>query len=164
MSLAIQRIDARQPGYEPALEALRQKLAPEGNVVSEAGRRKTIEVFGEPLSPVQVVERICRDVRERGLDAVLEYTAQLDGAKLTNETLRVSSDELAEAHAAAEPEFLATIRRIRQSILKFQTAILHRDVEIEAAGGGVSSPAVLAARARPAAACQVALLPTLQPC
>jgi histidinol dehydrogenase len=39
------------------LAALRQKLSPAGNVVSEAGRRRTMEVFGEPLSPQQVVER-----------------------------------------------------------------------------------------------------------
>ena len=53
--------------------------APTADVVSEAGRQKTIEVFGEPLTPMQVVERICRDVRTRGLEAVLEYTAKLDG-------------------------------------------------------------------------------------
>ena len=45
----------------------RAKLSPAGNVVSEAGRRRTMEVFGEPLSPQQVVERICGDVQQRGL-------------------------------------------------------------------------------------------------
>lgn len=136
MPTAIQRIDARQPGYEGALQALRDKLAPSGDVVSEAGRRKTIEVFGEPLSPVEVVERICTDVRARGLDAVLEYTAQLDGVELRAESLRVNADELATAHAAAEPAFLETIRRIRDNILRFQTAILHTDVRVEIPTGG----------------------------
>ena len=60
------------------LAELRERLSPRGNVVSEAGRRRTIEVFGEPLSPAQVVERICTDVRERGLAAVLDYSARLD--------------------------------------------------------------------------------------
>ena len=136
MAINIQRIDARRPGYEPALEELRRKLAPEGDVVSEAGRRKTVEVFGEPLSPVQVVERICQDVRDRGLEAALDYTAKLDGAELTADTLRVSADELGSAHAAADPEFLATIRRIRENILRFQTAILHQDVRVEIETGG----------------------------
>ena len=42
---------------------------------------KTIEVFGKPLSPLQVVERICSRVRTRGLDAVLRYTAKLDSVR-----------------------------------------------------------------------------------
>ena len=134
--MRIQQIDARRPGYEAALDALRRKLAPEGNVVSEAGRRKTIEVFGEPLTPSQVVERICTDVRSRGVDAVLEYSAKLDGAELSAQSLRVSADELAAAHAAAGPDFLATVRRIRGSILRFQTAILHQDVRVEVPTGG----------------------------
>lgn len=132
----MQRIDAREPASHAAIEQLRQKLAPEGNVVSEAGRQKTIDVFGKPLTPVQVVEHICRDVRDRGVRAVLEYTAKLDGADLTAADLRVPADELRAAHEAADPEFLATIRRIRENILRFQTAILHSDVRIETPGGG----------------------------
>ena len=51
---------------------LRERLSPRGNIVSEAGRRRTIEVFGEPLSPQQVVERICEDVRSKGLAALAD--------------------------------------------------------------------------------------------
>jgi histidinol dehydrogenase len=136
MTLKIQRIDTRQPGAVQAIEALRAKLAPSGEVVSEAGRKKTIEVFGEPLSPAAVVERICGDVRKRGLAAVLEFTAKLDGVTLSAETLRVPANELAAAHAAADKEFLETVRRIRENVLRFQTAILHRDVEVAAPNGG----------------------------
>src|SRR5262245_20746016 len=103
---SIQRIDARQSDVRPALDALRQKLSPAGNVVSESGRRRTIEVFGEPLSPQQVVERICGDVRTRRLAAVAEYSRKLDQAELTPQTLQVSPAELQAAHAAAEPKFL----------------------------------------------------------
>ncbi|MEN1681204.1 MAG: histidinol dehydrogenase [Planctomycetota bacterium] len=131
MPVAIQRIDARQPGARAALDDLRAKLAPSGDVVSEAGQRKTVEVFGEPLTPTQVVERICNEVRRRGINAVLEYSEKLDGATLTPETLRVSADDLAEAHAAAEPEFLSTVRRIRDNLLRFQSAILHKDVRVD---------------------------------
>ena len=72
---------------------------------------------------------MCRRA-SNGLEAVLRYTKQLDGADLTAETLRVPAADLAAAHAKADPEFLATIRRIRENILRFQTAILHRDVEV----------------------------------
>lgn len=136
MPLAIQRIDTSRPGAAEAIAALRQKLALDGDVISEAGRQKTIEVFGEPLTPAQVVGRICREVKERGLAAVLEYTSKLDRADLTPETLRVSQAEIAAAHAAADSEFLETIRRIRANIARFQTAILHHEVHVELAHGG----------------------------
>lgn len=136
MNKLISTIDARQPAAQAEIDALRQKLAPEGNVVSEAGRLKTIEVFGEPLTPVEVVERICDDVAKRGLEAVLEYTAKLDGAEIISANLRVSAAELADAHSKAEPEFLATIRQIRENLLRFQTAILHSDVQVELPAGG----------------------------
>jgi len=115
---------------QAALAELRRRLSPRGDVVSEAGQRRTIEVFGEPLTPNQVVERICNDVAERGTAAVLEYTKKLDGADLTAATLRVSPEELAQAHAAADPDFLKTVRQIRDNIREFQEAILHTDTEV----------------------------------
>ena len=133
--LNILRIDTRNEQWREAIAALRERLSPRGNVVSEAGRKRTIEVFGEALSPEQVVERICGDVRERGLAAVLEYSAKIDKATLSAETIRVPEAELATAHAQARPEFLAAIRRIRQNVLDFQTAILHHDVRLERPGG-----------------------------
>ena len=133
-SLSIARIDARSGDVQTALDALRRKLSPAGNVVSEAGRKKTIEVFGQPLSPQQVVERICDDVRARGLAAVLEYSQKLDRAALTRQTIRVSPDELAAAHASADPEFLATVRQVRENVLQFQRAILHPNVQVQRPG------------------------------
>src|SRR6188508_2429809 len=108
---SIERLDARRGDVRPALDALRQKLSPGGNVVSEAGRRRTLEIFGEPLTPQQVVERICGDVKSRGLAAVLDYSRQLDKAELTAQTVRVSEAEMKVAHAAADPQFLATVRQ-----------------------------------------------------
>ncbi len=133
--LQIERIDTRQNDARQAMTALRERLSPRGNVVSEAGRRRTLEVFGEPLLPGQVVERICHDVQTKGLAAVLDYSARLDRAELTAQTLRVPAADLAAAHRAADPEFLAAIRRIRQRVLDFQTAILHRDVAVTGRDG-----------------------------
>lgn len=137
MNLTIPRIDTRRDDVSAALDALRQKLSPRGDIVSEAGRRRTIEVFGAPLSPQQVVERICNDVRDKGLDALLDYTAKLDKATITPQTLRVSAEELQQAHAAADPQFLATIRQVRDNVLEFQKAILHQDVEVRRPDGVV---------------------------
>lgn len=136
MPVHIRRIDTSQPGAAAELIALRNKLSVDGDVVSEAGRRKTLEVFGEPLTPAQTVARICGEVRASGLPAVLEYTRKLDGKEITADTLRVSPEELAAAHAAADPKFLETIHSIRQGILSFQLTILHRDTRIDLEEGG----------------------------
>jgi histidinol dehydrogenase len=135
MALNIQRIDPRCGDARSAIMALRSKLAPSGNIVSEAGRRKTVEVFGRELSPAEVVEKICADVRSQGLKGLLHYSAKLDGASLTAETLRVPAEDLAAAHKNAPPEFLKTVGRIRDNILRFQKAILHRDVEVDGVAG-----------------------------
>ncbi|HTU27678.1 MAG TPA: histidinol dehydrogenase [Pirellulales bacterium] len=134
-ALAIERIDSRQTDVRRALAGLRERLSPRGNVVSEAGRKRTIEVFGEPLSASQVVERICGDVQTLGLAAVLDYSARLDRAQLTAETLRVPAAELAAAHRAADGKFLETLARIKARILEFQRAILHRDVTLQRPDG-----------------------------
>lgn len=132
--LAIARIDTRRDDVQQALDALRARLSPAGNVVSEAGRKRTLEVFSEPLAPQQVVERICGDVRQQGLAAVLDYSRKLDQAELTAETIRVLPAELKAAHDQAAPEFLATVRQVRENILEFQRAILHHDVEVTRPG------------------------------
>jgi len=134
-TLKIQRIDSRRDDIRAAMGELRGRLSPRGDVVSREGRRRTMEIFGEPLSPVEVVRRICRDVDEKGLAAVLDYSARVDKADLAPETLRVSEDELAQANAQAEPEFLKTVRWVRDNIRRFQQAILHRDVRLEVPGG-----------------------------
>ena len=130
MSFPIPIIDCRLDDARRALDELRDKLSPRGNIVSEAGRQRTVELFGEPLSPQQVVERICSDVQERGLEAVLEYGTKLDGKVLTLETMRVSPDEFAAAHSEANPEYLETVRRIRANVERFQKAVLSQSVEI----------------------------------
>jgi len=132
--LTIQRIDTRQDNVHELLDSLREKLSPRGDVVSDAGRQRTIDVFGEPLSPQQVVERICGDVRDKGLSSVLEYSTKLDNATLDAQSIRVDSGELVAAHQQADPRFLETIRRIRENIVEFQTAILHHDVEVTRPG------------------------------
>jgi histidinol dehydrogenase len=133
--LQIERIDACEQDVIEQLVELRRRLSHRGDVVSDESRERTIEVFGEPLSPAQVVERICQRVRDEGLDAVLEYGRLLDRAELDSDSLRVGPDEIARAHAQASDDFLATISRIRKNIQRFQTAILHSDVTIERGEG-----------------------------
>lgn len=128
--LAISTIDTRSNDALDLFRTLREKLSPRGDVVSEAGRQRTIDLFGEPLSPREVVRRICEDVRSRGIDAVFHYTSKLDRRDLTASTIRVTPGELADAAAVADPDFLATVRHIRDNIAEFQRAILPTDARV----------------------------------
>lgn len=135
--LLIRTIDCRSGSAPSLFRELREKLSPRGDVVSEAGRQRTIQLFGEPLSPRNVVRRICDDVRGRGLEAVLEYTEKLDRRQLTAETIRVRPEELEQAAASASPEFLDVIRKIRHNVAEFQRAVMPRDARlVQQQGGG----------------------------
>src|SRR5689334_6882327 len=101
-SLNITRIDCASEGAREAIVALMRQLSPQGDVVSPQGRARTMAAFGAPLSPQQVVERICSDVERLGLEAVLDYTARLDGVTLEPSVIRVSSDEMASAFRQAD--------------------------------------------------------------
>src|SRR5687767_1045994 len=101
-TLTLRRIRCADPLAATQFAELRRQLTSQADVISPRGRQLTVAVFGEPLPPTRVVERICTDVRTKGLPALLHYTQQLDGVALTAQTLRVRAAELAEAHAAAE--------------------------------------------------------------
>lgn len=130
VSLTLPVLDTRHDDVQLLVDALRQKLGLRGNIVSDAGRQRTIELFGEALAPQQVVERICADVARDGLAAVLDYTRRLDGRELTAETMQVTAEEFRAAHEAADPEYLETIRRIRENIIEFQSQLLATDVSV----------------------------------
>ncbi|MGL6094224.1 MAG: histidinol dehydrogenase [Fimbriiglobus sp.] len=136
-ALKMRRIDLSAPNAKTQLTKLRDQLKLDADIVTAAGKKLTQAVFGEPLSPAQAVERICTEVKDKGLAPVLYYTEQFDKVKLKPETLRVKESELAEAHAAvaaADPEFLDVLRRIRYNIDSFQSGLLHRDAELRVSG------------------------------
>lgn len=133
--VAITVIDARRDDVQQQLARLREKLSPRGDVVSEAGRQRTMAVFGQPLTPQQVVQRICHDVREQGVGALVRYSAQLDGAPADPAWLRVPRATIEAARQNADPALLDTVRRVRSNIETFQRAILHQDVEVSRAPG-----------------------------
>lgn len=139
-TLKLRLIDARQGNVSSELDALRQQLSPSGNVVSPKGKELTQRVFGQPLLPSEVVERICTAVREQGQAAALHYSQVLDGGPKSeqpesSDPLRVSDERLAQAHRNADPSFLECVRAVQKNILEFQQAILHQDVQFEPRSG-----------------------------
>ncbi|MCA9034397.1 MAG: histidinol dehydrogenase [Planctomycetaceae bacterium] len=128
--IQINTIDCRNGDATAMFHQLREKLSPRGDVVSEAGRQRTIQLFGEALSPREVVKRICEDVRTDGIDALLRYTEKLDRKQLTAETIRVTPEELEDAARKADPAFIETVRHIRDNITEFQQAVLPQDAHV----------------------------------
>jgi histidinol dehydrogenase len=140
--MQILRIDSRSRDAVQQIRGLREKLSPKGDIVSEAGRKRTLDLFGKPLSPRQVVEKICTDIETKGLSALLEYSGNIDGWKQTADgrrqtadDLRVPLSELESAAKNADQKLLDSVKRIRQNIQEFQQAILHQSVRIQRPGG-----------------------------
>lgn len=84
---------------------------------------------------VHVVRPICEDVRERGMDAVRDYSARFDGVEqaevaVPREALRTALAELDPAIRAGLEESVARLRRTCE-------AELERDVVTEVAPGAV---------------------------
>lgn len=132
--LSMRRIEHRSTDVAAQLAELRRRLSLQAEVVTPRGRALTEKVFGEALSPAQVVERICADVRAQGLKAVLRYTEKFDGVRLDARSIRVSAKELAQAHKKADRGFLEALRRVRHNLMSFQLGLVHSDAILRAAG------------------------------
>lgn len=129
------RFRATDADFLDVVSAFRKKLSPDGSVVSERSRELTLQIFGAPLSPQDVVARICNDVRTRGAEAVIHYAQQLDNPKASLQSLRVPREMIAQAHSQASGAFLTSVRRVRDNVERFQKAILHQDVEVPSHAG-----------------------------
>jgi histidinol dehydrogenase len=74
-------------------------------------------LFGEPLTPDQVVARILADVRARGDDAVADYSRRIDGSQRAS--LRVGADELAAAWERTRPALREALALAAERIRAF---------------------------------------------
>ncbi len=129
------RLRSTDPFFHADIKQYMERLSPDGSVVSKKSRDLTLKLFGTVLTPQQVVEHICDDVRKQGLEGVLHYLRALDNPEADANSIRVPVDRIQEAHRRASPDFLQCIRTIRDNVTRFQTAILHRDVDIEGLPG-----------------------------
>lgn len=70
-------------------------------------RRRSTNSFSEQQAKV---DKIVADIRERGDEALFEYTERFDGVKLTEDTITVTEEEIKEAYDKIDPELLKVIR------------------------------------------------------
>ena len=80
--------------------------------IYEYGQVDPAEIFQRetPISRVEEpVAAILADVKRRGDEAVLEYTRRFDRCDISS--LAVTAEEIDEAFAAIEPEFLEVLKK-----------------------------------------------------
>lgn len=90
--------------------------------IMKYGEVSNDEIFARVQPSVNVediVADIIYDVRKRGDAALLEYTKKFDGADL--ESLSVTEEEIEEALAKVEPEFLRVLEKAASNIRKFHS-------------------------------------------
>lgn len=64
-----------------------------------------------------VVQEILDNVKERGDDALIDYTAKFDGAEIA--AIRVSEEEITAGMAKVDPAFLQVLQRAKANISEF---------------------------------------------
>lgn len=102
--------------------------------VPQAVRDGIRRVFGAPLTPLQVVERIVRDVRHNGDDAVRRLTIDLDGA--APDEFEVPKAAIAEARRQAPPNVVDALETAAARIRAFHEAAVNKGWMDYAAGYG----------------------------
>lgn len=111
-------IDARKM-TAAEVAALMKKKAFDECTLSPGVQAGVTEMFGEPLTAAQVVERIVNDVRIGGDDKLFYYTKLIDKAELNADNIRVSEEEFREAEAVVKPEVIAAIKKAIANVTRF---------------------------------------------
>lgn len=111
-------IDARKM-TAAEIAALMKKKAFDECTLSPGVQAGVTEMFGEPLTAAQVVERIVNDVRISGDDKLFYYTKLIDKAELNADNIRVSEEEFREAEAVVKPEVIAAIKKAIANVTRF---------------------------------------------
>ena len=89
-----------------------------------------------PISRVEEpVAAILADVKKRGDEAVLEYTARFDRCDLSS--LAVTAEEIEEALSQVEPEFLEVLQKAAANIREFHTAQVRQSLVLTPRSGVV---------------------------
>lgn len=88
--------------------------------------RRTVEEGTE--QDAQTVRTIIADVRERGDEALFDYTKKWDGADLA--TLRVTEEEMTKAVESLDPILLSDLQEAADNIRAFHTLQLRQDIHM----------------------------------
>lgn len=103
-------------GFNNAKPLLTRQVPPEITLPAEF-RAKIRGVFGEDLTLDQVVEHIITDVRNKGDEALFDYTKKLDSVQINS--LEVSQEEIKTALQKADKELVSALKLAADRIRAF---------------------------------------------
>jgi histidinol dehydrogenase len=90
--------------------------------IMKYGEVPNSEIFARSMPTMNVTDKVAdilRNVKERGDEALREYTAKFDHA--TPESLTVTPEEMQEALASTDPDFIRILERAAANIRKFHS-------------------------------------------
>ncbi|MCC6013782.1 MAG: histidinol dehydrogenase [Candidatus Verstraetearchaeota archaeon] len=94
------------------------------------------EIFKEiPNEIFEVVNKIIKDVKEKGDKAIIEYTEKFDGISLTKDEIKVSIEEAKNAYESMSDELKISLKNSIERIKKFQEAQLPKSFSMEITKG-----------------------------
>ena len=94
-------------GLKAGQEVLAQRRQPKASTPTAESRRRTIEIFGEDITPELSVRRILDDVRRDGDEAVRNYTRLLDG--MDDEALEVDKQQINNAPSQVDAALIEAL-------------------------------------------------------
>ena len=109
-------VDSSKVGRE-AIEKLLTKKSFDEVELSPKVREANKKIFGEDLSAVEIVRRIVSDVRNRGDEAVIDWTRKIDNVELEN--FVVDTEKISAAENLVAPEIFSSLKRAAENIKNF---------------------------------------------
>ena len=111
-------------GIEEGRKALNREAFLEQQTTSPEIMEGIKRIFGQSLTPEQIVDQIIAHVAKRGDEAVREYTKLIDGVELAE--LELSRDDMSRAAAQVPHETTEALRRASSRVRQFHSATLPR--------------------------------------
>ncbi len=109
--ITIYSLEEAQSGILKRKNIMKTSLPPHVN-------KRIIEIFGQSLSPQEVVLRIIKDVKMKNDAALIEWTKKLDNVDITD-AIEVNFDQMEQALNSIDQDIKEAIIKARDRILTF---------------------------------------------
>ena len=114
----------RVKGFNKARQLLNRENSWESFTTPPGLVAQIKQVFGEELSVQEVVNRIVREIRDKGDKALFDYTEKLDGVRL--DSLEVNKQEVVAAYDIIDKKVISALELAARRIRDFHLACEHK--------------------------------------
>ena len=96
----------------------------------EQFKREKKRIQSESLETEAVVRDILSNIRDRGDEALFDYTSRFDRVELTEDTVLVTEEEIERAYSEVDSKLVESLRRAKDNILAYHLRqVKHTDIE-----------------------------------